>query len=244
VHQIAGLTDIGCKRTNNEDAFGISRIEQGLLAVVCDGMGGHHGGEIASELAVNCFLKEVARQLQAGEPVHYAMSGAGNVAHCAVRQRAAAEPGLEKMGTTLVAACLQGLDLFVLNAGDSRCYLRDGKETRQITRDDSVIQQMVDSGIPAADLVNSPFRNLLTNSVSAAQELVGFAFGHFRVDWGNRLLLCSDGLTNTLSLAEIDDMMSDYRLTVDQCVNQLIARSLANNAADNVTVILIEVGGN
>jgi len=244
VHQVAGRTDIGCKRANNEDAFGISRIEQGLLAVVCDGMGGQHGGEIASELAVNCFLNEATRQLQASEPVHYAMTGAGNVGHCAVRQRARAEPELEKMGTTLVAAYLQGLDLFVLNAGDSRCYLHDGKETRLVTRDDSVIQQMIDSGIPAADLVNSPFRNLLTNSISAAQELVGFAFGHFHVDWGNRVLLCSDGLTNTLSLAEIDGMMRNYHQTVGQCADQLIMRSLANNAADNVTVIVIEVGGN
>lgn len=244
MHQVAGKTDIGCKRSNNEDAFGISRIEQGLLAVVCDGMGGHHGGEVASELAVNCFLTEVPRLLQQGEPVQYALSGAGGVAHCAIRQRAAEKPELDKMGTTLVAIFLQGCDLFVAHAGDSRCYLHDGKNLRQITRDDSVIQQMLDAGLAEADIVNSPFRNLLSNSLNAVQELVSFSFNQFKVEWGNRLLLCSDGLTNTLSFQEIDVMMGDQRLTVDQCAEQLITKSLAKNAADNVTVVVIEIGGN
>jgi len=212
--------------------------------VVCDGMGGHHGGEVASELAVNCFLTEVPRLLSAGDTVQHALSGAGNVAHCAIRQRAIDKPELDKMGTTLVAVFLQGRDLYVLNAGDSRCYLHDGKEIKQITRDDSVIQQMLDGGISEADVANSPFRNLLTNSLSAAQELTGFAFSQFQVGWGNRLLLCSDGLTNTLSFQEIDGMIGDQRLTVDTCVDQLIEKSLAKNAADNVTVVVIEIGGN
>jgi len=244
VHQVTGKTDIGCKRSNNEDAFGISHIEQGLLAVVCDGMGGHHGGEIASELAVNCFLSEVPRLLKAGEQVQHALSGGGQVAHAAIRQRAVENPELEKMGTTLVAVFLQGCDLYVANAGDSRCYLHNGKELKQITRDDSVIQQMLDAGLSQADIANSPFRNLLSNALNAMQELVTFSFTPLRVEWGNRLLLCSDGLTNTLSFQEIDAMMGDHRLTVEQCAEQLIAKSLAKNAADNVTVVVIEIGGN
>jgi serine/threonine protein phosphatase PrpC len=244
VHQVAGKTDIGCKRSNNEDAFGISRIEQGLLAVVCDGMGGHHGGEVASELAVNCFLTEVPRLLQQGEPLQYALSGAGNVAHCAIRQRATENPELDKMGTTLVAVLLQGCDLFVTHAGDSRCYLHDGKNLVQLTRDDSVIQQMLDAGLSEADIVNSPFKNLLSNSLNAVQEMVKFSFNQFQVEWGNRLLLCSDGLTNSISFEAIDVIMANRHMTVNQCAEQLIAKSLANNASDNITVIVIEVGGN
>ena len=244
MHQVAGKTDIGCKRSNNEDAFGINRVEQGLLAVVCDGMGGHHGGEVASELAVNCFLTEFPRLLQQGEPMQYALSGAGNVAHCAIRQRAVENPELGKMGTTLVAIFLQGCDLFVAHAGDSRCYLHDGKALQQITRDDSVVQQMLDAGLSETDVANSPFRNLLSNSLSAAQEMVGFSFNQYRLAWGNRLLLCSDGLTNTLSFQEIDAIMGDKHLTVDQCVENLIASSLAKKVSDNVTVVVVEVGGN
>lgn len=244
MHQVTGKTDIGCKRSNNEDAFGISHIEQGLLAVVCDGMGGHHGGEIASELAVNCFLAEVPRLLKAGETVQHALSDAGNVAHCAIRQHASDKPELDKMGTTLVAVFLQGCDLYVVNAGDSRCYVHDGKELKQITRDDSVIQQMIDAGLSEADIANSPFRNLLSNALNATQELVKFSIEQFHLAWGNRLLLCSDGLTNTLSFQEINVMMGDQRITVEQCAEQLIATSLAKNAADNVTVIVIEIGGN
>jgi protein phosphatase len=244
VHQVAGKTDIGCKRSNNEDAFGISRIEEGLLAVVCDGMGGHHGGEVASELAVNCFLTEVPRLLQQGEPLQYALSGAGNVAHCAIRQRAVENPELDKMGTTLVAIFLQNCDLSVFHAGDSRCYLHDGKELKQITRDDSVIQKMLDSGLSEADIANSPFRNLLSNSLNAVQDLVTFSFNQLRVEWGNRLLLCSDGLSNTLSFQEISVIMGNRRHTVDECAGQLIAKSLEKNVSDNVTVVVIEVGGN
>lgn len=244
MHQVAGKTDIGCKRSNNEDAFGISRIEEGLLAVVCDGMGGHHGGEIASELTVNCVLTEVPRLLQQGEPLQYALSGAANVAHCAIHQRATESPELEKMGTTLVAVFLQGCDLSVAHAGDSRCYLKNGSGLTQITKDDSVIQQMLDAGLSETDVANSPFRNLLSNSLNAVQEMIGLSFNQFRLEWGDRLLLCSDGLTNTLSFQEIDAMIGNKRLTVEQCAEQLIATSLVKKAADNVTVVVIEVGGN
>lgn len=245
MHQVAGRTDIGCKRSNNEDAFGISRIEEGLLAVVCDGMGGHHGGEIASELAVNCFMAEVPRLLAAREPMKYLFAGAGNLAQCAIRQHARDNPGLEKMGTTLVGALVMGRDVFITHAGDSRCYVHDGVQMIQITRDDSVIQRMVDSGgVTEEDMINSPFKNMLTNSLSASQDLVAFSYKHAQLDWGNRLLLCSDGLTNTLGNDMIADILGDKSLTVEACVDKLIAKSLEHKAADNVTVVVIEIGGN
>lgn len=245
MHQVAGRTDIGCKRGNNEDAFGISRIEEGLLAVVCDGMGGHHGGEIASELAVNCFMAEVPRLLAAREPMKYLFAGAGNVAQCAIRQYAADHHGLEKMGTTLVGVFIMERDVFITHAGDSRCYIHDGKSLVQITRDDSVIQRMVDSGgVTEEDMANSPFKNMLTNSLSASQDLVAFSYKHLQLEWGNRILLCSDGLTNTLISDMIGSIVGDRSLTVEACVDKLITKSLEHKAADNVTVIVIEIGGN
>lgn len=242
-YQVAGRTDIGCKRSNNEDAFGISRIPQGLLAIVADGMGGHHGGEVASELTVNCFLSEVPRLLEAGDAPQYAMTGAGNLAHCAIRQRSRQAYDLDKMGTTLVAVFLRDHDLHVIHAGDSRCYLHNGRELQQVTRDDSMVQQMMDNGgFTEADMANSPFRNVLTNSLSAAQELVGFSYQRFPVEQGYRILLCSDGLTNTLGVSEIDDMIGAQYQSPEHCVDQLIQRSLDLGAADNVTVIVIEAG--
>jgi len=242
-HKVAGRTDVGCKRSNNEDAFAISQLEQGLLAVVADGMGGHHGGEIASELTVNCFVKEVQRLLAEDEVPQYALSGAGQVAHTAIRQRAKEAPELGKMGTTLVSILLRGHDLHVLHAGDSRCYVYDGQLLQQVTRDDSVVQQMVDGGaLQASDAEKSPFKNLLTNSLSASQELVSFAYQRFPVQKGNRILLCSDGLTNTLSLEQISAIMTNQVSSVERCVEQLIEQSIAHNAQDNVTVIVVQVG--
>ena len=242
-HRVAGKTDVGCKRSNNEDAYAVSHLGSGLLAVVADGMGGHHGGEIASELAVNCYVAEVQRQLDKGEVPQYAMTGAGQVAHTAIRQRGKQSPVLGKMGTTLVSVYLRGHDLHAIHAGDSRCYVFDGQLLQQVTRDDSVVQQMIDGGaLQAADAEKSPFRNLLTNSLSASQELVSFSYQRFPVQKGNRILLCSDGLTNTLSLDQISAIMTNQLSSVERCVEQLIEQSLAHNAQDNVSVVVIEVG--
>jgi len=242
VHKLAGKTDVGCKRDNNEDAFGSSVCDAGTIAVVADGMGGHHGGEIASELAVDCFLEELQRLLDGGENVQNAMSSAGNVAHCAIRQRGMQDDELDKMGTTLVAALLQEKDLYMVHAGDSRAYLLHGDELKQITVDHSVVQQMIDGGaITEEEGEKSPFKNLLSNSLGAAQEIVEFTFQHFSVEDGDRILLCSDGLTNTLSFEQISDIMGNIFEDVDHCVEQLIEQSLAHNAQDNVTAVVLQV---
>lgn len=234
---------MGCKRSNNEDSFAVSWLEQGLLAIVADGMGGHHGGEVASELAVNCFVNEVQRQLGQNEVPQYALTGGGQVAHTAIRQKARHNPELGKMGTTLVSIFLSGHDLHVIHAGDSRCYLYDGKLLQQVTRDHSVVQQMVDGGaLQAEDAEKSPFKNLLTNSLAASQELVSFSYQRFPVQKRNRILLCSDGLTNTLSLEQISAIMTNQAASVERCVEQLIEQSLAHEAQDNVTVIVVQVG--
>lgn len=242
-HSIAGKTDVGCKRSNNEDSFAISQLEQGLLAIVADGMGGYHGGEVASELAVNCFVNEVQRQLSQDEVPQYALTGGGQVAHTAIRQHARNHPELGKMGTTLVSIFLRGHDLHVIHAGDSRCYVYDGKILQQVTRDHSVVQQMIDGGaLQEEDAEKSPFRNVLTNSLAASQELVSFSYQRFPVQKDNRILLCSDGLTNTLSLQQISAIMTNQTTSVERCAEQLIEQSLAHEAQDNVTVIVVQVG--
>lgn len=241
-HKLVGKTDIGCKRENNEDAFGNNVSEAGLIAIVADGMGGHNGGEVASDLAVNCFLDELPRRLAAGDDIEYAMSGAGNVAHCAIRQRAQQNVELSKMGTTLVAALLKENELYLVHAGDSRAYLLHDGEFNQITQDHSVVQQMIDGGaITEEESEHSPFKNLLSNSLGAAQEIVEFTFQHRHVEDGDRILLCSDGLTNTLSFEQIGDIMANIFESVDVCVEQLIEQSLALGAHDNVTAVVLEV---
>ncbi len=243
MHKVAGKTDIGCLRKNNEDAYGIIRTESGLITVVADGMGGHNGGEVASDLAVTCFLDELPRRLDA-DPPQYAMSGAGNVAHCAIRQRSKDSEQLAKMGTTLVAAYFEESVAHICYAGDSRAYLLQGGEFNQVTRDHSVVQQMLDGGAITEDEIdNSPFRNLLTNSLGAAQEIVEFTYMAQPVYSGDRLLLCSDGLTNTLSFEQISEIVSNEFNSVEDCVELLVEQSLAHKVTDNVTVIVVEVVG-
>ena len=242
---VIGKTDIGCKRSNNEDAFGIRAIGSSWLAIVADGMGGHHGGEIASELVVQCFLDETERRLKTGEQPLGAMQAAAQLAQIKLRERARQEPELNKMGTTLVACYLADGKASIIHAGDSRCYLHDGQALAQLTRDDTVIQQMIDTGaVTAADVVNSPFRSVLTNSLSAGQDKVSFSRLEIPLSPGLRILLCSDGLMAALATAQFGAILANRQLTIAACVDQLVQQCLAHGAPDNVTVVVVEVSAN
>jgi protein phosphatase len=242
MHRIAGRTDIGCKRSHNEDAFGISRVGDGYIVVVADGMGGHSGGEVASDMAVDSYITELTNQLDGNEPVKFAMSSAGNVAHCAIRQKARDEKKLATMGTTLVAAWVDGDLVSVAHAGDSRCYLLSQGLFRQLTVDHSVVQEMYEGGaITEEEMEKSPMKNLLTNSLGAAQEIVEFSFLQRQVFPGDKLLLCSDGLTNTLTDDEILALLNEEFWDVDHCAERMIEESLENGARDNVTVVIVEI---
>jgi protein phosphatase len=165
------------------------------------------------------------------------------VAHTAIRQRASADPELHKMGTTLVSVFLKGHDLHVLHVGDSRCYVYDGSLLQQVTKDDSVVQQMIDGGaLTPQEAEKSPFRSVLTNSLAASQEMITFSYQRFPVMKGNRVLLCSDGLTSALSDEQIGAILTNQQAAVDRCVDQLVEQSLAHDVRDNVTVIVLQVG--
>lgn len=230
---IYGETKIGLVRSLNEDAFAISEARDIML--VADGMGGYVGGEIASKTAVeavlyyfNNYTYASTRQLE--KVIQYANS--------CILSKIAIEPSLQGMGTTLSLLTLSEGNAFWGHVGDSRIYLfRDGDLT-QITPDHTFVQELLDQGrITQAEAADHPDRHVLTRAVGVDQELE-VAIGAFPVRENDRLLLCSDGLTSSLSEEIIVEALSDYRRSEKEIIRRLFDLVYEAGAKDNVTAIL------
>lgn len=240
--RVAGLTDVGAVRAANQDAIDwqVSEENRQALLVVADGMGGYQGGEIASQIAVDTVMESLGGYLVPGngsdEPPH-AMQTAINLANERIQERRAADPELSKMGTTLVIAWVIDGEAYIAHLGDSRCYLVHERELRCLTRDDTVVQNMLEDGsIQPDDVPHVPFRNVLTRALGASSALATFT--RLALEQGDSLLLCSDGLTGALPEADWLPVITGDGAPEDK-VRALIDTSLANEAADNVSVVLL-----
>ena len=237
VHYVAAaITDRGRKRTNNEDAFGYS-IEHGVF-VVCDGMGGAAGGEVASSLAV----EEVLRLLSEGETgrtLPHAAEDAVSAANRAIFSRSQRNPRLSGMGTTLVALVVEQNRAWVLNVGDSRCYrLRDGS-LEQLTHDHSLVHEQVRLGrMSRHEAVRSPLRNVITRAVGTQGAVTPDCF-QLDTRAGDLFLLCSDGLTRELPDRTIEELMREGG-PLDRGVSRLVDAANKAGGNDNVTCLLVQ----
>ncbi|MBQ8351535.1 MAG: serine/threonine-protein phosphatase [Clostridia bacterium] len=239
---------IGCVREENQDAYAALAVHDGALAVVCDGMGGEAGGRIASGIAVEEFCRRFSSAFESvigeGEidefALHRVCGDAVYAANRAVFDRAVTVPTLQGMGTTLSVAYLVGNRLFVTNVGDSRVYLfHDGALTR-ISHDDSVVQQMIDAGqLTEQDAHKSECRHLLTRAVGVA-PYVEFGFFAQRVEKGDVVLLCSDGLTAHYTDKELQACLAEIS-DLQKLVYNLIIGTCARGGRDNVTVACLRV---
>ena len=240
--KIWGITDIGLVRGENQDAYGTWYSGEYTLAVVCDGMRGVAGGQIASTVAVETYQKILTAALheqmeadQLAQAMQYAVSGANQE----VRARAKESPELAKMGTTLVSAvCTEELAV-VANIGDSRAYFITPDGIRQISRDHSVVENMIEHGeITRQEARNHPSRNLITRAIGPDETVQTDTFS---ADWrpGDYILLCSDGLINTVSEQEILFEVL-YGEDPDHCLERLLDIAKDNGAPDNVTAVLIK----
>lgn len=231
-HGIA--THTGRVRNLNEDSF-FADPELGLW-IVADGMGGHESGEVASRIAVDFIHEQVAR----GVSLREAAARAHDVVTLAARE-GLGKPG---MGSTLVALQLQGAQYHVVWVGDSRAYLWSGVGLRQLTRDHSFVQRMVDEGqISSAEAANHPYRNVITQALGVAdldQVEVGEVTG--TLNRGEMILLCSDGLTGEVSEGEIDTLLQPGDGLQAQA-EALVAAALEHGGSDNVTVALVAAPG-
>lgn len=252
-----GKSDSGSYRENNEDCFGIYDIgENAHLFAVCDGMGGESSGEIASRLALDGFadtvlsicklhLKENKLSLTLRE-AELILNNAVEHANTLTRDYQKSHPESQGMGTTLVAALVcDGKSIAWANIGDSRLYTIDTKDILQVSKDHSYIQHMIDVGeITAAEAKNSPVRNLITRAVgiedTAVPDIDLFDLSESEQS-ETTLLLCSDGLCDTLPEDEAMALANDRTLSLEEKANRMIESAKAHGSQDNITLILVEL---
>lgn len=237
------ITDIGRKRELNEDYIYTSGQPIGALPnlfIVADGMGGHKAGDYASMHTVDRFV-EVIRELGEEHGVQDAINEAVTAANAYIYQRSRENSNLSGMGTTLVLASCIGNEAIVANIGDSRLYLVNDAMT-QITRDHSLVEEMVTlGGIDREMARNHPDKNIITRAVGVKEEV---AADFFEVDLtkGDKLLLCSDGLTNMLRDEEIYQIIQNNK-ELEQAAKALIDAANENGGRDNIAVVLVEPFG-
>lgn len=237
-----GLTDPGCVRKQNQDAFRTEKLDRSnLLCVVCDGMGGAKSGNIASTLAVEVFAEEIRRCWVPGmdqEKTDQMLRSAVKLANFTVFDQSAQFEEFDGMGTTLVAVLVQGRKATVVNVGDSRAYLIDRNGIRQVTKDHSLVQLMVDRGELTAEVAKSyPGKNFITRAIGTEPVVMCDIF-HRDLNKGDFLLLCSDGLSNLMDDQEILFEVV-HGVNKQRCCKRLLSIAKNRGAPDNVTSVLV-----
>lgn len=239
--QVWGVTDIGLVRKENQDAYLIRESGDYTICVVCDGMGGAAGGRLASQIATETFTSELERLLEPGmepERLLEVSAQAVEAANLAIREAAAQSEAYQNMGTTLVAAVTYSGGAAVTNVGDSRAYHITGEGITRITKDHSVVEGMVDRGdITAEEARRHPSRNLITRALGpdADAQCDGYLCP---LEAGEYLLLCTDGLVNTVTDQE---MLFEviHGMEPDSCLDRMLEIAKHQGAPDNVTAVLM-----
>ena len=239
-----GLTDKGCIRKMNQDAYDIQQLDRNtLLCVVCDGMGGAKSGNIASSLAVDVFSQEIQRCWTPNmewDKADQLIKSAVKLANFTVYDQAMQFEEFDGMGTTLVAALIRGRKVSVVNVGDSRAYRISQSGIRQITKDHSVVQMMVDRGELTAEMAKRyPGKNLITRAVGTESAVSCDVFRQ-ELSKGEYLLLCSDGLSNLLDDQEILFEVV-HGVNKGRCCKRLLDIAVSRGAPDNVTCVLVSL---
>ena len=243
--RVWGVTDIGLVRRENQDSFGIRDLTATghTICVVCDGMGGAAGGTLASSVAVESFLAEVENVLQPNmtpEQLREVSSYAVSLANQQLRYIVEEQPEFEGMGTTLVSAITYDGGVVVCNVGDSRAYCIDRDGISQLTVDHSVVQMMVARGEVSPERAKTyPGKNLITRAIGTEQQVKCDIF-HHKLQRGDCLLLCSDGLSNIVDEQEILFEVV-YGEEKKHCCQRLLDIAKKRGAPDNVTSVLIQI---
>ncbi|WP_142860739.1 PP2C family protein-serine/threonine phosphatase [Salinigranum halophilum] len=234
-------TDIGGKRDTNEDSVLCRAFEEvGYhLIAVADGMGGHEGGEIASQTALDAVEESITTALSESETDReHLLEDGTRRAHEAVVEMTEANNFHREPGTTLITALLDGDDAVISNVGDSRAYVYDGSLS-QVTTDQTQVQQLVEAGeLDPEDAEDHRYSHVLLQAIGTADDL--YVEISERSLAGGRLLLCSDGLTDAVSDDVIEETL-ETSSTIGDAGSTLIDRALAAGASDNVTLALYEV---
>ena len=239
-----GLTDPGCVRKQNQDAFRIEQLDRNtLLCVICDGMGGAKSGNVASTLAVEVFAEEIRRSWKRGmesDLIDQMLRSAVKLANFTVFDQAAQIEEFSGMGTTLVAALIRDNKATLVNVGDSRVYGINRSGIHLLTKDHSLVQMMVDRGDLTPEVAKSyPGKNLITRAIGTEPMVICDIY-HKEVNKGDYLLLCSDGLSNVMDDQEILFEVV-HGVNKEHCCQRLLDIAKNRGAPDNVTSVLVLV---
>ena len=234
-----GITDIGAVRSDNQDSYAIERLDdQTALAVVCDGMGGARAGNVASRTAAEVFVASVKQNFTQDAGPGQVMLDAAAAANERVHELSVAEEAYRGMGTTLVAALITPEKLYVVNVGDSRCYAIVNGDMTRVTREHSLVEDLVERGeITPEEARNHPRKNLITRAVGVDRSVRADLFEV--ENQGGYLVLCSDGLSNTVT----DEELRREVVAADKegCCQRLLRLALERGAPDNVTAVIAQL---
>lgn len=233
------ISDIGKRREMNQDYMYTSENAVGNLPnlfIVADGMGGHKAGEYASRYTVESIVESIEKD-ERTEPVEV-IEHAICKANEELIKKAAGDEAMSGMGTTVVVVTVIGKKAWVANVGDSRMYVV-GKEIKQVTRDHSLVEEMVRMGEIAKDAAKDhPDRNIITRAVGAADKVVADFF-QVNLEPQDYILICTDGLTNMVEDQDIRSIINSQR-DVAECAERLVRTANDNGGKDNITVVVIE----
>lgn len=237
--QAAGISHIGLVREKNEDKY-IMDLQQKLF-VICDGMGGHKGGKIASAMAAQVIERQYTSNDEQDRSA--ALNAAINAANQKIWQVGSDNPEYQEMGTTATAAVIAGERLIVAHVGDSSLFLlRDG-QIRKITTDHTLARQMVIDGLLGEDEVRTcAYNHILTRAVGVQANIEIDNYTEI-IQPGDQIILCSDGLTDMLADEEILEIMNENKAAADpeQLARALVDAALNKGGYDNTTIIVLGI---
>lgn len=240
--QAFGLTDIGHVRENNEDHWG--EVPECYFYVLADGMGGHRAGEVAAEEAVNAICDQIRTMVspQASlnfEEAHGAMHLAFENTNAIVHAKGRSSPELRGMGTTLCALLFHPQGLIYAHVGDSRIYRYRNGVLDQLTRDHSLLREMIERGQKTSDQDGRRIKNIITKAIGT-EPMVDPAVHMTEVAENDILLMCTDGLSDMLTDGEIEAILG-HNMPVKLLAHRLVDEAKAKGGHDNITAVIVHV---
>ena len=235
-------SDVGQRRKVNEDTAGYFESKNNIpLMMVCDGIGGHNAGEVASSMALMTIGQAWKKmELDDIEEIYQWLIHKIEEANNDILLRSTQYEDLYGMGTTLVAACVIGNQLMIANVGDSRAYVLRNFQLKQLTEDQSLVNALLKSGeITPEEAENHPNKNIVTQSLGVTSA-VEIDFVRMTVKDEDILLLCSDGLSDMLSLEEIRNVMNHYS-DIEKQVEKAVEAANEAGGRDNITVAIAKI---
>lgn len=239
--KIVAKTDKGLVRESNQDAYAVGELPGEVAwAVVCDGMGGVAGGNIASSLAVKVISDKITacyNERMRDSSIKNLLDSAITAANREVYDMGEEQLDLKGMGTTVVCVIVRNGCVYVAHAGDSRAYIAHADEVEQITTDHSMVQDLVDRGkITAEEAEHHPNKNIITRALGVSKK-IDIDFDQIDLKDNDTIILCTDGLSNFVSTQEIIDDIKDGQYYA--FADRLVKRANNNGGGDNITVVAI-----